>query len=455
MPSLAAGALKLALGSVSPSVDLNNDGDLDDAGETKNVYHMRVTGHNWGTASATCDLALSDANGIAFTSIASGLSRHQAAPTSATPTSIRFGTEFGSNPGFWIDDVSSHNAPTGPPPAISYFVAGGNTLTWKRSGATTHSPAPSITFGTIITNPTGGDQDEESIELPNPKSFAVDLSNWQLTGRVTHAMRPGTVIPTNGFLVLSPDLELYRSLNAPRFTQGNYSGHISSFSETLTLTNVAGTSIATVITPDTSSDNQLYLHISEIMYNPAGDNEEFIELVNTSDSITLTLDGVMFTEGFEFTFPASTTLSPGQRIVVTETDFISGGLSNGGETIKLDDSDSATIQEFTYDDKSPWPSSTDGSGPSLVFRSGDPDLPESWRASLANGGTPGTSDSVPYTNGDIHAYALSETLQFDTDTNILTIPRNPGADDISSTPQWSSDLQNWVPENFTYQGSDQ
>lgn len=315
-----------------------------------------------------------------------------------------------------------------------------------------HSPTPSVSFGTIVTNPASGDQDEESIELLNPNSFAVDISDWQITGGVTHTMRPGTVIPADGSLVLSPDVELYRSLNTARFTQGNYSGHLSSFSETLTLTNVAGASIATVVTPDTPSDNQLYLRISEIMYNPAGDSEEFIELVNTSDSVTLTLDGVMFTEGFEFTFPASTTLTPGQRIVVTEADFIFGGLSNGGETIKLDDSDGATIQEFTYDDKSPWPSETDGSGPSLVFRGGDPDLPESWRTSLANGGTPGTSDSVPYTGGDLLAYAIS-SQDLNLQNNIISVILNPGADDVELIPEWSTDLSNWQEEGFEFTSS--
>lgn len=318
-----------------------------------------------------------------------------------------------------------------------------------------HSSAPSINFGTIIANPSSGNQDEETIELLNPNDFAVDISSWQITGGVTHEMRPGTVIPANGSLVLSPDIELYRSLNTPRFTQGNYSGNLSNFSETLTLSNVEGVTIATIETPNAPSDNQRYLRISEIMYNPADGNDEFIELINTSDDVTLILDGVTFSDAFEYTFPEATTLTPGQRIVVNEPDFTDGTLSNGGDTVKLDDSDGSTIQEFTYDDNEPWPSAADGDGRSIVFRGGDPNLPESWRASLANGGTPGTSDSVPYTGGDILSYALSGTIQFDVTTNILTVPLNPGADDVSLIPQWSTNLQNWDPENFIYQGQEQ
>ena len=46
--TFAAGAWgsPLALGPVAASIDQNGDGDLDDAGDTKNVYHMRVTGHD-------------------------------------------------------------------------------------------------------------------------------------------------------------------------------------------------------------------------------------------------------------------------------------------------------------------------------------------------------------------------------------------------------------------------
>ena len=164
------------------------------------------------------------------------------------------------------------------------------------------------------------------------------------------------------------------------------------------------------------------------MYNPAGDNGEFIEFVNTSDSVTLTLDGVMFTEGFVYTFPAASTLAPGQRIVVNQVDFTDGGLSNGGELLKLDDSDSSIIQEFTYDDRAPWPTSPDGGGPSLVYRGGDPSLPQSWRASLVDGGNPNASDAVPYTPGDdVIDYSLSGPLEFDLGTNVITVPCNPGA----------------------------
>lgn len=304
---------------------------------------------------------------------------------------------------------------------------------------------PPITFGQIVTNPASGNQDDESLELQNPNDFAVDLSNWTLEGAISHTLRPGTVIPANSTLTLSPDITQFRANNPPTFSQGNFSGHFSNFSESLTLSDSSGEVITTTNTPNLPSNNQLFLAISEIMYHPADDISEFIELLNTSDTLTLDLSGVTFSDGIEFTFPTGTTLAPGERIIVTS--FNSGKLSNGGETLKLDDTDGSTIIELTYSDTAPWPTSADGSGLSLTFRGGDPELPINWRASSENGGSPGASDSNPFQDGDLLDYAIASHL-FDFRNQLLTIQRNPGADDARVIPQWSDDLITWQNSNF-------
>lgn len=306
--------------------------------------------------------------------------------------------------------------------------------------------APSITFGTIVTNPASGDQDDESLELQNPNNFAVDLSYWTLSGAISHTLRPGTVIPANSSLILSPKIQQYRTKNPPAFSQGNFSGHFSNFSETLDLHDSPGNLIATITTPNLPSDNQLHLVISEIMYHPVDGTSEFIELLNSSETITLDLSGVAFTQGVQFTFPAGTSLAPGERLVLSS--FTSGKLSNGGETLKLDDADGSTIAEFAYSDSVPWPTSPDGSGPSLTFRGGNPNLPSNWRASTTAGGTPGTSDTIPYTSSDLLDYALASHL-FNFQNNTLTVTPNPGADDALLIPQWSTDLVTWQNTNFT------
>ena len=66
---------------------------------------------------------------------------------------------------------------------------------------------------------------------------------------------------------------------------------------------------AFLISPPASAAN---LVISELHYNPAGeDDAEFIELMNTS-GVTIDLSGVRFTTGLDFTFPAGTTLAAGE-----------------------------------------------------------------------------------------------------------------------------------------------
>ncbi|RIK80473.1 MAG: hypothetical protein DCC68_10965 [Planctomycetota bacterium] len=171
------------------------------------------------------------------------------------------------------------------------------------------------------------------------------------------------------------------------------------------------------------------LRIGEIHYNPAprtqaeidagvldADDLEFLELVNTSNSYTIDLDGVRVSDGVEFTF-AGGTLGPGERIVVVQnaaafavrypdvTNIAGqyGGtgenyrLSNGGEQITLLDAGGGVIQSFAYDDA--WHPTTDGQGPSLVVLN-ELALAElwnnssNWRPSYAQHGSPGESDIV-------------------------------------------------------------
>ncbi len=164
------------------------------------------------------------------------------------------------------------------------------------------------------------------------------------------------------------------------------------------------------------------LVISQIHYNPDGQSEttEFIEVMNVSGG-EIELAGTEFTEGilFDFSTAADTTLDVGERAVVVKdlTAFnmayaaflplhilgvYSGSLDNGGERLRLQDAFGGTIRDFSYNDKSPWPESPDGDGPSLVLidPTGVP-IPDhsvgtNWRPSAVVAGSPGTDDSVDY-----------------------------------------------------------
>jgi hypothetical protein len=111
----------LGLGMVTPSQDANGDGDFGDAGDTRNVYRMRLTGHDWGLATARYDLALSAANATNFAVTVTNLTRwHNGSGVNGPPTAFLFNTIFGGNPGFWVDDVTS--AGVTPPQSTNAIV---------------------------------------------------------------------------------------------------------------------------------------------------------------------------------------------------------------------------------------------------------------------------------------------------------------------------------------------
>ena len=292
---------------------------------------------------------------------------------------------------------------------------------------------PSIAFGQIEFNPASGNQDEEFIELRNSSSAAADISLWTLTGGVTHTFAAGTVIPAGGSLYVTPSFTAFRArTTGPRggqglFVQGDYQGHLSSFGETIDLTARDGSVVASITTPNVPSDAQRFLRITELQYHPAGPTQaernagfddgdlfEYAELHNISDTTTLDLEGVQFTDGVSFTF-GQVSLPPGGYGVVVSNQLafqarygttISvfgeyvGNLANGGESVQLDDADGGSIHDFTFDDNgSTWHPTTDGEGFSLVILAPLGNLDDwgdgaKWRPSFERDGSPGERDQM-------------------------------------------------------------
>ncbi len=283
---------------------------------------------------------------------------------------------------------------------------------------------PMILFADCEFNPVSGNQDEEYIALMNPNSYAVDISGWKIAGGVEHTFLPGTVIVSGGGLYVSPNAGAFlRRSSSPKageglFVQGDYRGHLSSWGETLTLLDRNDRVVDTLTYEGDPSDQQRYLRVTEIMYNPADDNDfdndefEFIELKNVGAS-PLLLDGAKLTDGVRYTFEAgrNARLGSNQCIVIVKNrqafakrygtagitlapGVYTGSLNNGGETLKLDDGTNSTILEFEYDDQ--WFSEADGAGHSLTIKdAADADRNSwntlvAWRPSAQAGGTPGT-----------------------------------------------------------------
>ena len=160
------------------------------------------------------------------------------------------------------------------------------------------------------------------------------------------------------------------------------------------------------------------LIISEIHYNPsgAGDDTEFVELLNTS-AVTIDLANVRL-DGVDFTFAPATLLGAGQRIVVVRNraafeaaygtglniagEFQNGtGLANDGELLVVTAANGSVLQSVDY----PTPGLSDAGGLSLVRIVPSQGVDASnfwWRVSAAAGGNPGGSDAVVF-SGDPHA----------------------------------------------------
>ncbi len=138
------------LGTLLPSTDANADGDLADAGDTKNVYRIRVTGHAFGTAGWNYEIVLSEPNSTEFTRSVGNLTVWQTASGATNlPTLINYSSQNGSNPGFWFDDVKSHEDVPPPPVINSFTTTAGNIggpglpanaqLSWSVTGSDTVS----------------------------------------------------------------------------------------------------------------------------------------------------------------------------------------------------------------------------------------------------------------------------------------------------------------------------
>lgn len=216
-----------------------------------------------------------------------------------------------------------------------------------------------------------------------------------------------------------------------------------------------------VVPPNASN-----LVISEICFDPPipQPDAEFIELLNTGPT-ALDLAGAVFTDGIEYTFPANTVLLPGGRILVVSdlTAFqalhgtskpVSGvfangtGLNNAGERIRLEALDGSVLIDFSYGAGLPWPAKGNGLGRTMVLVNwAEPNNPLSWRPSTTDFGNPGTTDSMTRPAGvSLLDHWLAEPCpRLNHATSRLSLRRRLGGDAVSFTPEWSTDLFEWVP----------
>jgi hypothetical protein len=200
--------------------------------------------------------------------------------------------------------------------------------------------------------------------------------------------------------------------------------------------------------------------ISEIMYHPVSDNDqlEFVELLNISANPVPLYDPAhpgntwRMRGGIDINLPTGRTLAPGGRLVLVSFDPLanpsalatfqgtygsgatlvgpySGKLDNAGESIELLKPDAPqsepgpdfglvpyiVVDRIAYADRSPWPSSPDGTGDSLqrVVSSLYGNEPLNWAGAAPDPGSGGTSH--PDIDGD--GLPNSYEIQYGLDPN--------------------------------------
>src|SRR5204863_5971225 len=115
-----------------------------------------------------------------------------------------------------------------------------------------------ITVLGIEPNPSSGNQAQEYICLTNPTPFALDISGWKLNGAVDFKFKPGTVMPSNSVLYVSPDVAAFRARGTGPsggqglFVVGPYKGQLSARGESIDITDDTGRAVSSYSYPDAS-----------------------------------------------------------------------------------------------------------------------------------------------------------------------------------------------------------
>jgi hypothetical protein len=311
---------------------------------------------------------------------------------------------------------------------------------WRASSAINGSPnaddnaveVPKIIINEILTNSETPQTD--AIELYNPNDFDVNIGNWYLSDKRTSPKKwkipAETIIPANGYVTFNEGHYENSTLLYSAAEFGS-SFSLSSLGEEVYLFSGSSTGELTgyefgfdfgAIEPGVSIGRYINslgkehyvaqqstsfnaanglprvgpVILNQIMYNPAADQFEFLELTNTSTETVNLFDATNKApwkiSGIDFVFPANVSIEPGQSIYLVEKDIspsdfkslfnlestslvfnFTGKLKNEGEEITLFKAYQSyfennvlkvpyiKIDKVDYNDNSTWPDA-DGNG---------------------------------------------------------------------------------------------
>ena len=184
--------------------------------------------------------------------------------------------------------------------------------------------------------------------------------------------------------------------------------------------------------------------INEIMYKPAdsSDSQDWFELYNPNE-FTIYIGNWYFHDKHDdnhFVFPEDARISSKDYLIIAENteqftqinpavENYTGNFDFGlgkKDIIRLYNTKGELMDSVSYSNESPWDNEADGTGNSLELISPEIDnnLPESWQASIAADGTPGTENSIRWITID-HEKSFECSVFPNPANDIITI-KNPG-----------------------------
>lgn len=294
----------------------------------------------------------------------------------------------------------------------------------------------------------------DAIELYNPNAYEVDIGGWYLSDDRAELLKyripSGVKIPAGGYKVFdssafnaNPESPTAFSLSAhgdqvylsadstgcKGFCHGFVYGEIENGVTFGRYVNLAGEEHfveqkSATLGAANSGPRVGPVVISEIMYHPMNDSDEYVEIANiTTDSVALFdkafPENTWKVKGFGFTFPVGITLAPKEVVLILSastpkdafrkanglSDSVrlfaaTARLSNDTDTLSLlqpqepyEDGQGLVVpyklvERVAYRDSGRWPNSPDGLGQSLIRkdRKAYGNDPENWKGDIP---TPG------------------------------------------------------------------